>query len=91
MCAKNVRIFDIARNPGVENVANAEVKQYLCRSTRINAILGMALLSAAIAVPLRLTSRRLTRAHDGIAAVVGVSTFLLGCYIAYPTSDGLVG
>lgn len=56
----------------------------------LGSILGMALLSAAIAVPLRLTSRRLTRVHDGLAAAVGVLTLLLGCYIVYRTADGLL-
>jgi hypothetical protein len=32
----------------------------------------MALLAAAIAVPLRLTSRHLTRAYDGLSAAVGL-------------------
>jgi len=42
-------------------------------------ILGMAVLSIAIAVPLRLTSRYLTRAHGALTAVVGFATFALGC------------
>ena len=49
----------------------------------LGSILGMAALSAAIAVPLRLSSRRLTRAHDGLTAAVGLATLLIGCFIVY--------
>jgi sulfite exporter TauE/SafE len=47
----------------------------------LGSILGMALLSAAIAVPLRLTSRRLGRAYHGLSAAIGLATMVLGCYI----------
>lgn len=49
-------------------------------------ILGMALLSIAIAVPLRLTSRYLTRAYGGLTAAVGVATLALGCAIIHEFS-----
>jgi hypothetical protein len=45
-------------------------------------------LSAAIAVPLRLSSRHLTRAHDGLSAAVGLATLVLGCYIVYRVGIG---
>ena len=59
----------------------------------LGSILGMALLSAAIAVPLRLTSRRMTRAYDGLSVAVGLATLVLGCYIVYRIGigDGMVG
>lgn len=59
----------------------------------LGSILGMALLSAAIAVPLRLTSRRLTRAYDNLSAAIGVVTVLVGGFIIYRVGigDGLVG
>jgi len=59
----------------------------------VGSILGMALLSAAIAVPLRLTSRHLKPTYDGLSAAVGLATVLLGCYIVYRTGvgDGVVG
>lgn len=44
-------------------------------------ILGMALLSVAIAVPLRLTSRRLGWAYRGLSATVGLVTMVLGGWI----------
>ena len=44
---------------------------------------GMAALSVAIAIPLRLTSRHLTRVYSGISAAVGLGTFALGCHIVY--------
>ena len=49
----------------------------------LGSILGMAVLSAAIAVPLRLTSRRLTRVYGGLSATIGLATMLLGGYIVY--------
>lgn len=56
-------------------------------------ILGMAMLSVAIAVPLRLTSRHLTRAYNGVSAVAGLATLLLGCCIVYEVAigDGILG
>ena len=57
----------------------------------LGSILGMALLSAAIAVPLRLTSRHLKRTHDGLSAAVGLGTVLLGCYIVYRFGVGDAG
>lgn len=47
----------------------------------VGSILGMALLSVAIAVPFRLTSHRLGRAYQGLSATVGVTTIVLGCWI----------
>jgi len=49
----------------------------------LGSILGMLLLSAAVAVPLRLSSRRLGGAHNAFSAVVGLATLLLGCYIIF--------
>lgn len=49
----------------------------------LGSILGMALLSAAIAVPLRLTSHRLGRAYHGLSAAVGLATVALGCWIVW--------
>ena len=59
----------------------------------LGSILGMALLSAAIAVPLRLTSRRLKQTHDGLSATVGLATLLLACSVVYRSGagDGLLG
>jgi ABC-type nickel/cobalt efflux system permease component RcnA len=47
----------------------------------VGSILGMALLSVAIALPLRLTSRRLGRAYQGLSATVGLATVMLGGWI----------
>ncbi len=49
----------------------------------LGSLLGMAALSAAIAVPLQLSSRHLTRAHDGLSAAFGLGTLLLGSSIVY--------
>lgn len=51
-------------------------------------ILGMALLSVAIAVPMRLTSRYLTRAYAGLTAAVGLATLVLGCSLIYEFGTG---
>jgi sulfite exporter TauE/SafE len=47
----------------------------------LGSILGMAVLSAVVALPLRLTSQRMGRAYHGLSAAVGLSTVLLGCWI----------
>src|SRR5262245_7240747 len=59
----------------------------------IGSILGMALLSAAIAVPLRVSARSLTWLHSGMSAAVGVSTCVLGILMTYRIGivDGLLG
>jgi len=54
----------------------------------LGSIVGMLLLSAAIAVPLRLSSRHLGRAHDGLSAAVGLATVVLGCWIVYGIQVG---
>jgi ABC-type nickel/cobalt efflux system permease component RcnA len=54
----------------------------------LGSILGMAALSAAIAVPLRLTSRRLGRAYHGLSAAVGLATVAIGCAIVYRIGAG---
>lgn len=59
----------------------------------LGSILGMAALSAAIAVPLRLTSRHLARTYDGLSAAIGLATLVLGCYIVYRIGigEGMLG
>jgi hypothetical protein len=47
-----------------------------------------------IALPLRLTFRRLTsrrldRAHGGLSALVGLGTVLLGCYVVFRSVSGM--
>lgn len=49
----------------------------------LGSILGMAALSLAIAVPLRITSARLTRVYGGISTAVGLATVLLGGHVMY--------
>jgi hypothetical protein len=48
----------------------------------IGSVVGMAILSCAIALPLRFTARRLTWAFRGLTAGVGVITVVLGVSIA---------
>ena len=49
----------------------------------LGSILGMALLSVAIALPLRLSAEHLGRLYTGFTAAIGSSTCLLGLFIVY--------
>ena len=49
----------------------------------IGSMLGMALLSVAISVPLRLSARRLTWAYGGFQAALGTASCSLGVIIIY--------
>ncbi len=53
-------------------------------------VFGMALLSAAIAVPLTYTARTLTWAHRGIQGTVAVWTMGLGSYVVYHSAGALI-
>jgi ABC-type nickel/cobalt efflux system permease component RcnA len=55
-------------------------------------IIGMALLSATIAIPLRLSERYLTGLQRGMATAIGVLTLGLGAWIVYTIGfvDGLL-
>jgi hypothetical protein len=57
----------------------------------LGSLVGMAVVSAAIAVPLRLTSRHPSRAFHRLATAVGLATLLLGFYTVYRvgTGDGM--
>jgi hypothetical protein len=57
-------------------------------------MVGMAALSEVIALPMQLTSRRLTsrrleRAHGGLSALAGLGTVLLGCYVVFRSASGV--
>lgn len=47
----------------------------------VGSICGMAILSLAIAAPLRLSARYLTRVHYGMTALVGIFSCALGVFI----------
>jgi sulfite exporter TauE/SafE len=49
----------------------------------LGSTLGMAILSAAISVPLRVTAVRLTRFHRAAEGLTGVLTLLLGILVIY--------
>ncbi len=55
----------------------------------VGSILGMALLSTAISVPLRLSARSMRRLHDGLQGVVATATILLGAGVIYDMSHAL--
>lgn len=48
----------------------------------LGSILGMALLSAAIAVPLKITARRLTWANRALQTVIGLASIAVGLELA---------
>ena len=48
--------------------------------------LGMAVLSAIIAVPLRYSARGVTWLHSGIQATVGLATIVIGARLIYLNS-----
>jgi ABC-type nickel/cobalt efflux system permease component RcnA len=47
----------------------------------LGSVLGMALLSAAISIPLRWSAGGLTRIHNGVEAAVGAITIGIGCFV----------
>jgi hypothetical protein len=51
----------------------------------IGSIAGMAVLAAVIAVPLQGTARTLTGWYNGLEAVIGVGTLLVGAWVLYKT------
>lgn len=55
----------------------------------IGSMIGMALLSCAIALPLRLLSRSLSLAYNGLTGVIGGATLLLGAFILYDSLGAL--
>ena len=55
----------------------------------LGSILGMLALSAAIAVPLSFTARRLTLANQGLQACVGLATCIIGVLAIVQTLPGL--
>ena len=49
----------------------------------IGSIVGMAALSAVIAVPLRYSAASMTWAHNGLQIIIGIATISLGFYTMY--------
>ena len=54
-------------------------------------IIGMAALSAVIAVPISLTARSLTRVNTGIQAAVGLATLAIGVVVIGQTFPAILG
>ena len=54
----------------------------------LGSMLGMALLSAVIAIPLRYSARGMTGLHQGLQGVVGLLTLTLGARLVYVTAIG---
>jgi len=55
----------------------------------VGSMLGMALLSFAIAIPLRRSTTRLSRLHNGLQLVIGLGTVLLGSQLVFNISQQL--
>jgi len=55
----------------------------------IGSMLGMALLSFAIAIPLRRSATGLSRLHNGLQLVIGLATVLLGSQLIFNISQQL--
>ena len=49
----------------------------------MGSVLGMAVVSVAIAIPLRRSARGLTWLHNGLQAVIGFGTVALGIWIIH--------
>jgi len=56
----------------------------------IGSVLGMALISMVIALPLKITSRRLTWMHGGLQAGIGLFTLVSGVLICIPLGRQLL-
>ena len=56
----------------------------------LGSILGMALLSTVIALPLRATAKRLTWAHRGLQVAVALVSIAVGCRLAWGQLAALV-
>ncbi len=54
-------------------------------------VVGMALLTAAIALPLTYTARSLTVGNHALQAVIGLATIAVGGHIVLETAGGLLG
>ncbi len=54
-------------------------------------IIGMVALSAAIAVPISLTARSLTRVNTGIQAAVAAATIAIGVVVIAKTFPAIIG
>jgi len=55
----------------------------------VGSMLGMALLSFAIAIPLRRSATGLSRLHNGLQLVIGLATVLLGSQLIFNISQQL--
>jgi ABC-type nickel/cobalt efflux system permease component RcnA len=49
----------------------------------VGSIVGMAVLSAVISVPLRYSAKSMTWAYNGIQGTIGIATIMLGAYTMY--------
>ena len=56
----------------------------------IGSIVGMALLSVAISIPLSMSSKRLTWMHNGLQFVIGTLTLGIGLLVIYQNGSFLV-
>jgi hypothetical protein len=74
----------------VETIASVPLALAYIAVFGLGSIAGMALLSAVIALPLRLSSRYLTWSYNGLSMGVGLLTLLLGGLVMYRTGGELL-
>ena len=53
------------------------------KGAQVRRVVGMALLSVAIAIPLKFSAGYFTWMRNGIAAAIGSFTCVLGAYVVY--------
>ena len=70
----------------LDSVASPWVGMLYIALFGLGSMVGMAVLSVAIAVPLRYSARGLTWLHNGLRGTVGVATIGLGLYTLYSSS-----
>jgi sulfite exporter TauE/SafE len=56
----------------------------------IGSMLGMALLSVVISIPMHLSSSRLTWAHNSFQFMIGLATIGMGGFVLYENGSGLL-
>lgn len=71
----------------VEAAASAPLGLLYILVFGVGSIVGMALLSLAIAVPLRLSSRHVNRVYRGLTFTIAVITIGLGAFVAYSSAS----
>jgi hypothetical protein len=57
----------------------------------VGSLVGMAVISSVIAVPLQASARRLGRLYDGVEALVALGTIAIGAHVVYGIGRAALG